>query len=238
MPLTLCLGAGAFGSDEFEAYLSMRDPQKPNRRRRRLGECDGTAPSGPRRRRAAPCPQGGEPPSTAPRSTSTCATPSAARGSSPRSRFDFNLPERFDLEYVGADKPHRPVMIHRALFGSVERFFGVLLEHYAGAFPAWLARCRCACCRSATTTTSTPARRRPVRAEGYRADLVEAGDPLGKRIRDAKLEKIPYVLVVGDDDVAGRHGRREPPGRRTARAGRRRSTIRRPARRPTSPAAP
>ena len=120
-------------------------------------------------------------------------------------QYDFNLPERFDLEYVGADNQrHRPVVIHRALLGSIERFFGVLLEHFAGAFPAWLA--------------PVQARVLPVRddhheyayrvadrlvAEGFRADIVEADEPLGGRIRKAKLEKLPYVLVVGDDDVAG-----------------------------------
>jgi threonyl-tRNA synthetase len=118
-------------------------------------------------------------------------------------QYDFNMAERFELEYVGADNArHRPIMIHRALFGSVERFFGVLLEHFAGAFPVWLA--------------PVQARVLPVRddhdayamrlvdrlvGEGFRADWVEASEPLGARIRKAKLEKLPYVLVVGDDDV-------------------------------------
>ena len=80
------------------------------------------------------------PPSTGRRSTSTSATPSAASGSCPRSSSTSTIPERFELEYVGADNArHRPIMIHRALFGSIERFFGVLVEHYAGAFPTWLA---------------------------------------------------------------------------------------------------
>ncbi len=119
-------------------------------------------------------------------------------------QLDLNLPERFGLEYVGADNQrHRPFMLHRALFGSVERFFGVLLEHYGGALPTWLA--------------PVQARVLPVRADhqgyaesvtaalaaaGFRADLVEADEPLGARIRKAKMEKLPYVLVVGDDDVA------------------------------------
>lgn len=117
---------------------------------------------------------------------------------------DFNQPERFGLEYVGADNQrHRPVMLHRALMGSIERFFGVLLEHYGGALPTWL--------------SPVQARVLPVRgdhqdyaasavaalvAAGFRADLVEADEPLGARIRKAKMEKLPYVLVVGDDDVA------------------------------------
>jgi threonyl-tRNA synthetase len=116
---------------------------------------------------------------------------------------DFNLPERFGLEYVGADNQrHEPVVLHRALFGSVERFFGVLLEHFAGAFPAWLAPVQV---RILPVRDDHDAHARMLverlRGEGFRADMVEADEPLGGRIRKAKLEKLPYVLVVGDDDV-------------------------------------
>ena len=117
---------------------------------------------------------------------------------------DFNLPERFDLEYVAADGSRkRPIMLHRALFGSIERFFGVLIEHYAGAFPAWLAPVQV---RILPVRDDHDAHARllvaSLRARGFRADMVEADEPLGGRIRRAKLEKLPYVLVVGDDDVA------------------------------------
>ncbi len=118
---------------------------------------------------------------------------------------DFQLPERFDLEYVGADNGrHRPIMLHRALFGSIERFFGVLLEHYAGAFPTWLAPTQVrvlavAEAHEAYAATVVEA----LAAVGARVDTSPADDGLGKRIRNAKMEKIPYVLVVGDDDVAG-----------------------------------
>jgi len=119
-------------------------------------------------------------------------------------QYDFNHPERFDLEYVGADNArHRPIMLHRALFGSIERFFGVVLEHYAGAFPTWLAPVQARVLPVATAheeyADKVAARLRDI---GARVDVVGAGDPLGKRIRAAKLEKLPYVLVVGDDDVA------------------------------------
>ena len=117
---------------------------------------------------------------------------------------DFNLPQRFDLEYVGADSQrHRPIMLHRALFGSVERFFGVLLEHYAGALPTWLApvQVRILPVASAHESYATSVAVR-LESEGFRVDVVHADDQLGKRIRNAKLEKIPYVLVVGDDDAA------------------------------------
>ena len=122
-------------------------------------------------------------------------------------QLDFQEPQRFGLEYVGADNErHRPVMIHRALFGSVERFFGILVEHYAGAFPPWLAPVQ---------VTVLPVADRHdeyahqvvdrLRRDEFRTELVDAhSDTLGARVRRAKREKVPYVLVVGDDDVA--HG--------------------------------
>jgi len=118
-------------------------------------------------------------------------------------QLDFQLPQRFDLTYVGADgERHRPVMIHRALFGSVERFFAILVEHYAGAFPAWLApvQVRLLPVRDDHDVYASRLADR-LRAEGFRADWVGADEPLGARIRKAKMEKLPYVLVVGDDDV-------------------------------------
>jgi len=119
-------------------------------------------------------------------------------------QYDFNMAERFELEYVGADGGrHRPIMLHRALFGSVERFFGVLVEHYAGAFPTWMAplQARVLPVASAHQAYAETVAAR-LQSEGFRVDVVDAGDQLGKRIRAAKLDKIPYVLVVGDDDVA------------------------------------
>jgi len=119
-------------------------------------------------------------------------------------QVDFQFPTRFDLEFTGADNArHRPYMIHRALFGSVERFFGVVLEHYAGAYPAWLApvQARVLGVRNDHDDTAAAVAAR-LRAEGLRADWVHGDEPLGARIRKAKLEKLPYVLVVGDDDVA------------------------------------
>ena len=117
---------------------------------------------------------------------------------------DFNLPERFNLEYVGADSGrHQPIMLHRALFGSVERFFGVLLEHYAGALPTWRAPVQVRILPVASAHEEYAAELRNQFANaGLRVDVSHADDQLGKRIRNAKLEKLPYVLVVGDDDVA------------------------------------
>ncbi len=119
-------------------------------------------------------------------------------------QYDFNMPERFGLDYVGADNGrHRPVMLHRALFGSVERFFGVLVEHFAGAFPTWLApvQARVLPVRSDHQAYAERVVER-LRAQGLRVELDEADEPLGSRIRKAKLAKLPEVLVVGDDDVA------------------------------------
>jgi threonyl-tRNA synthetase len=119
-------------------------------------------------------------------------------------QVDLQTPQRFGIEYVGADNQrHEPIMIHRALFGSVERFFGILVEHYAGAFPAWLApvQARVLPVRDDHDAYAAGIAER-LKAEGIRADVVAADEPLGARIRRAKLEKLPYVLVVGDDDVA------------------------------------
>ncbi len=117
---------------------------------------------------------------------------------------DFTLPERFELEYVAADgERKRPVMIHRALLGSVERFFGVLLEHYAGAFPVWLAPMQVQVLPVAEAHEDyARAVASRLKAARHRVEVVAATDPLGKRVRNGKSAKIPYVLVVGDDDVA------------------------------------
>ena len=117
---------------------------------------------------------------------------------------DFNLPERFDLEYVANDgSRQRPIMLHRALFGSVERFFGVLVEHYAGAFPTWLSPVQVRILPVALAHEEYAQKvSDSLVAQGLRVDISEASDQLGKRIRTAKLEKIPYVLVVGDEDVS------------------------------------
>ena len=118
-------------------------------------------------------------------------------------QYDFNMPARFGLEFVGADNQrHQPMMIHRALMGSIERFFGVLLEHYAGAFPMWLAPVQARVLPVSVDHEAYAVRIVDrLRAEGFRADMVEASEGLGGRIRKAKLEKLPYVLVVGNDDV-------------------------------------
>ena len=119
-------------------------------------------------------------------------------------QLDYNMADRFELEYIAADGTRtRPVMIHRALFGSVERFFGVLLEHYAGAFPTWLAPMQVQILPVAEAHADHAAELvARLRAKRFRAEIVAADESLGNRIRKAKADKLPYVLVVGDDDVA------------------------------------
>ncbi|MDQ6798325.1 MAG: threonine--tRNA ligase [Actinomycetota bacterium] len=118
-------------------------------------------------------------------------------------QVDFQMGRLFGLEYVGADNArHQPIMIHRALFGSVERFFGILVEHYAGAFPVWLApvQVRVLGVKADHDHYVTDVVSK-LRAPGFRVDSIEANEPLGGRIRRAKLDKLPYILVVGDSDV-------------------------------------
>jgi len=118
-------------------------------------------------------------------------------------QFDFNLPERFQLEYIGEDnKPHRPVMIHRALFGSMERFFGVLIEHYAGAFPFWLAPVQVAIL-PITDRINDYAEEvaRDLRSSGFRVETNLRSEKIGAKIRDAQLQKVPFMLVLGDREM-------------------------------------
>jgi threonyl-tRNA synthetase len=118
-------------------------------------------------------------------------------------QFDFNEPERFDLAYIGEDgQPHRPFMVHRALLGSLERFFGVLIEHYAGAFPVWL---------SPVQATLIPIADRhleytqqvagQLKKAGLRITVDERSERMNAKIRDAQNQKTPYMLVIGDKEV-------------------------------------
>ena len=118
-------------------------------------------------------------------------------------QFDFNLPERFKLEYIGEDnKPHRPLMVHRALFGSVERFFGVLIEHYAGAFPMWLAPVQVAVLPITDRINNYAADvAGKLRKVGIRVELNLRSEKVGAKIRDAQLQKVPFMLVLGDREM-------------------------------------
>jgi threonyl-tRNA synthetase len=115
-------------------------------------------------------------------------------------QFDFTLPRRFELEYIGEDgKAHQPLMVHRALYGSIERFFGILIEHYAGAFPVWLAPVQAAVLpitdRQLDYARSVA---KQLDAAGVRAWVDDRSEKVNLKIREAQLQKIPYMLVVGD----------------------------------------
>ena len=117
-------------------------------------------------------------------------------------QLDYYMPDRFELAYVGEDNAeHRPVMIHRALMGSFERFIGILVEHYAGEFPLWLAPVQAAVLPIADRHLGYAASvRDELREAGLRAEVDERGESVGKKIRDAELRKVPYMLVVGDKE--------------------------------------
>src|ERR671920_583304 len=118
-------------------------------------------------------------------------------------QYDFNQPRGFDLEYVAADgSRQRPVMIHSAKFGSIERFLGVLVEHYAGAFPPWLAPVQVQAIPVADAFADylhDVARR--MRARGLRVEVDDSDDRMQKKIRNAQLQKVPFMMIAGDQDV-------------------------------------
>jgi threonyl-tRNA synthetase len=118
-------------------------------------------------------------------------------------QFDFNLPERFDLSYVGEDgQPHRPYMVHRALLGSLERFFGILIEHYAGAFPAWLAPVQAVIIPITDRHLDYAKIILPkLKAAGIRAQVDQGSERMQAKIRNAQNQKVPYMLVVGDKEA-------------------------------------
>jgi threonyl-tRNA synthetase len=121
----------------------------------------------------------------------------------PTIQLDFNLPERFQLEYTGPDnKPHRPAMIHRAIYGTLERFIGNLIEHFAGAFPVWLApeQVRIIPISDAQADAARSLAER-LKATGLRVHVDDRGETLNYRIRDAEVQKIPYMAVLGQREV-------------------------------------
>jgi threonyl-tRNA synthetase len=119
-------------------------------------------------------------------------------------QFDWNLPARFELEYIGEDGArHQPVMVHRALFGSVERFFGVLIEHYAGAFPMWLAPVQIGLVPiSEKHLQYAEEVKKKLEAAGLRVELDTSNQKMNAKIRDFGLQKIPFILILGDKEAA------------------------------------
>jgi threonyl-tRNA synthetase len=121
-------------------------------------------------------------------------------------QVDFLLPERFDLEYTGEDgQKHRPVMIHRAPFGSIERFVAILIEHFNGAFPLWLSPVQAAIIPIADRHVDYAGEvAAGLRAAGIRLEVDAGSDRMNKKIRNAQLQKAPYMLIIGDQEVAER----------------------------------
>jgi threonyl-tRNA synthetase len=119
-------------------------------------------------------------------------------------QFDFNLPRRFELEYIGPDgAKHQPLMVHRALYGSVERFFGILLEHYAGAFPVWLAPVQAVVLPIADRHQEYAQKvAAELKAAGIRHEIDSRSEKINYKIREAQLQKVPYMLVAGDREAA------------------------------------
>jgi threonyl-tRNA synthetase len=118
-------------------------------------------------------------------------------------QLDFNEPERFDITYIGEDgQPHRPIMIHRALLGALERFYGVLIEHYGGAFPLWLAPVQVKLLPIADRhhEYARQVSERLTEA-GFRVDVDARNEKTGYKIREAQLQKVPYMLVVGNREA-------------------------------------
>ena len=118
-------------------------------------------------------------------------------------QFDFNLPQRFELEYVGEDgSAQQPLMVHRALYGSVERFFGVLIEHYAGAFPVWLSPVQVAIIpigeRHVEYANKVAAQ---LKAAGVRVEVDARNEKMNAKIREHAMQKVPFLLVVGDKEA-------------------------------------
>jgi threonyl-tRNA synthetase len=119
-------------------------------------------------------------------------------------QVDFNIPERFDVTYRGSDgKDHRPIMIHRALMGSLERFFGILIEHYAGAFPLWLAPVQIEILTiSERYADYAMAISKQLISEGIRTELNMENEKVGYKIRNATLRKVPYLVIIGEREVS------------------------------------
>ncbi|MDE7123948.1 MAG: threonine--tRNA ligase, partial [Eubacterium sp.] len=118
-------------------------------------------------------------------------------------QLDFQLPERFELEYTGSDgAKHRPIMIHRVVFGSIERFIGILTEHFAGAFPTWLAPVQIKMLPIADRHLDRIYEiKKQLEAAGFRVEVDDRSEKIGFKIRSAQLEKVPYMVIVGDKDI-------------------------------------
>ena len=208
--LEFCLSfLAAFGFDEPEMELSVRDPETPEKYAGSEADwekAESTLAAALEARGLAYERVEGEAVFYGPKIDIGITDALGRRWQASTIQFDFNLPERFDLAYVGEDnKPHRPYMVHRALYGSIERFFALLIEHHAGALPVWL---------SPVQAMIIPVSDRnldyadkvagELAAAGFRAEVDGRSERMNAKIRDAQLQKVPYMLVVGNrEEEAG-----------------------------------
>lgn len=197
---------GAFGFEEFKVVLSVRDPKRPEK----YAGSDSMWQQAERslvkalEKRGLPYERmEGEAVFYGPKIDIHIKDALGRTWQLTTIQFDFNLPERFDMTYVGEDgKEHRPYMVHRALLGSLERFFGVLVEHYGGAFPVWLSPVQVVVIPIADRHADyAHGVARALRAAGLRVEVNDSGERMQAKIRDAQLERIPYMLVVGDREM-------------------------------------
>jgi len=205
--LDFCLNLlRGFGFDDFKAELSVRDPNKPDKYAGSNLMWEQAEQSLIKALDARNLPHGrmeGEAVFYGPKIDIKINDALGRSWQCSTIQFDFNLPERFDMYFVGTDgKEHRPYMIHRALMGSLERFFGMLVEHYAGAFPVWLSPVQAVVIPIADRHLDYAHElEAKLKAEGLRLQVDSRSERMNLKIREAQLQKIPYILVVGDKEV-------------------------------------
>ncbi len=198
---------GAFGFQEYEMALSVRDPE---RKEKYIGDdatwevAEGSLVKALERRNLPHRRMEGEAVFYGPKIDVHIKDALGRLWQCTTIQFDFNIPERFDMTFVGPDgREHRPYMVHRTLLGSLERFFGVLIEHYAGAFPVWLAPVQARLIPIADRHNDYAYKLRDeLKEAGLRVEVDDSAERMQAKIRQAQLEKIPYMLVVGDREAA------------------------------------
>jgi len=198
---------GAFGFKEYEIALSVRDPE---RKEKYIGDdatwevAEGSLVKALERKGLSYTRMEGEAVFYGPKIDVHIKDALGRLWQCTTIQFDFNLPERFDMAYVGPDgQEHRPYMVHRTLLGSLERFFGVLVEHYSGAFPVWLAPVQARLIPIADRHNDYACQvRDQLKEAGLRVEVDDSNERMRAKIRQAQLEKIPYMLVIGDREAA------------------------------------
>ena len=192
-----------FGMNEFHAYLSTRDPQKSAGDPKRWDDATEALRKALDRAQLPYDIDEGGAAFYGPKIDLKMIDALGREWQLSTIQFDFNLPERFDMTYIGEDgKQHRPYMIHRALLGSMERFMGVLIEHYAGAFPLWLSPVQAVLIPIADRHIAYAQEvADQLKSKGIRVEVDDRSDRMNAKIRDAQNQKIPYMLVVGDREV-------------------------------------